>query len=147
VFCVFFHLRQCKIITHCLFLHFFLQQQPGPSPVPVPQQAVKTFTPANPAGLKNPGQYQQPNTLGSQLYTVGILVTYIYYYFCDICSKLVSLVLTGCCKSTVFFWTICSLSKRTSNYISSACIACSISACCSTSIFFWSERPRTRNSP
>ncbi|ONM25765.1 Protein transport protein SEC31 homolog B [Zea mays] len=45
------------------------QQQPGPSHVPVPQQTVKTFTPANPAGLKNPGQYQQPNTLGSQLYT------------------------------------------------------------------------------
>ncbi|KAL5659583.1 hypothetical protein ACJX0J_032746, partial [Zea mays] len=45
------------------------QQQPGPSPVPVPQQTVKAFTPANPAGLKNPGQYQQPNTLGSQLYT------------------------------------------------------------------------------
>ncbi|XP_066398211.1 protein transport protein SEC31 homolog B-like isoform X2 [Miscanthus floridulus] len=45
------------------------QQQPGPPPVPVPQQIVKTFTPANPAGLKNPGQYQQPNTLGSQLYT------------------------------------------------------------------------------
>uniref|UniRef100_A0A804MTN1 Sec16 Sec23-binding domain-containing protein n=1 Tax=Zea mays TaxID=4577 RepID=A0A804MTN1_MAIZE len=43
--------------------------QPGPSHVPVPQQTVKTFTPANPAGLKNPGQYQQPNTLGSQLYT------------------------------------------------------------------------------
>jgi len=45
------------------------QQQPGPSPVPVPQQTVKTFTPANPTGLKNPGQYHQPNTLGSQLYT------------------------------------------------------------------------------
>ncbi|XP_066391405.1 protein transport protein SEC31 homolog B-like isoform X5 [Miscanthus floridulus] len=45
------------------------QQQPGPSPVLVPPQTVKTFTPANPAGLKNPGQYLQPNTLGSQLYT------------------------------------------------------------------------------
>ncbi|XP_066391406.1 protein transport protein SEC31 homolog B-like isoform X6 [Miscanthus floridulus] len=43
--------------------------QPGPSPVLVPPQTVKTFTPANPAGLKNPGQYLQPNTLGSQLYT------------------------------------------------------------------------------
>lgn len=77
VLCLFFHLKQCKIIT--LTVSFdTLQQQAGPSPVPVPQQTVKTFTPANPAGLKNPGQYQQPNTLGSQLYTVGILVTYIY---------------------------------------------------------------------
>ncbi|WVZ66911.1 hypothetical protein U9M48_016068 [Paspalum notatum var. saurae] len=45
------------------------QQQQGSAPVPVPPQTVKTFTPANPAGLKNPEQYQQPNTLGSQLYT------------------------------------------------------------------------------
>ncbi|GJN40473.1 hypothetical protein PR202_gb29688 [Eleusine coracana subsp. coracana] len=32
-------------------------------------KTVKTFTPANPTGLKNPEQYQQANTLGSQLYT------------------------------------------------------------------------------
>ncbi|GJN10809.1 hypothetical protein PR202_ga28936 [Eleusine coracana subsp. coracana] len=43
--------------------------QPTPGPAPVSQQTVKTFTPANPTGLKNPEQYQQANTLGSQLYT------------------------------------------------------------------------------
>ncbi|KAK3125901.1 hypothetical protein QOZ80_7BG0611160 [Eleusine coracana subsp. coracana] len=43
--------------------------QPSSGPAPVSQQTVKTFTPANPTGLKNPEQYQQANTLGSQLYT------------------------------------------------------------------------------
>ncbi|CAL5084442.1 unnamed protein product [Urochloa decumbens] len=47
-------------------------QQPQVSaPVPVPPQTVKTFTPANPMGLKNAEQYHQPNTLGSQLYTAS----------------------------------------------------------------------------
>nr|CAB3455189.1 unnamed protein product [Digitaria exilis] len=47
-------------------------QQPQVSaPVSVPPQAVKTFTPANPMGLKNAEQYHQPNTLGSQLYTAA----------------------------------------------------------------------------
>ncbi|KAL5199137.1 hypothetical protein ABZP36_002649 [Zizania latifolia] len=42
--------------------------QPNSTPAPVPQQTVKAFTPTNLPGLKNPEQYQQPSTLGSQLY-------------------------------------------------------------------------------
>jgi len=54
---------------------FLLQQPQGSAPIPVPPQTVKTFTPANPMSLKNAEQYHQPNTLGSQLYTVDILLT------------------------------------------------------------------------
>ncbi|XP_048554917.1 protein transport protein SEC31 homolog B isoform X2 [Triticum urartu] len=43
--------------------------QPSPAPLPVPHQTVKTFTPANVPSLKNPEQYHQASTLGSQLYT------------------------------------------------------------------------------
>ncbi|VAH27122.1 unnamed protein product [Triticum turgidum subsp. durum] len=43
--------------------------QPSPAPFPVPHQTVKTFTPANVPSLKNPEQYHQVSTLGSQLYT------------------------------------------------------------------------------
>ncbi|KAG8099207.1 hypothetical protein GUJ93_ZPchr0013g34800 [Zizania palustris] len=42
--------------------------QPKSTPALPPQQTVKAFTPTNLPGLKNPEQYQQPNTLGSQLY-------------------------------------------------------------------------------
>ncbi|KAF0907343.1 hypothetical protein E2562_015842 [Oryza meyeriana var. granulata] len=42
--------------------------QPNSTPAPMHQQTVKAFTPANLPSLKNPEQYQQPNTLGSQLY-------------------------------------------------------------------------------
>ncbi|XP_051213974.1 protein transport protein SEC31 homolog B [Lolium perenne] len=43
--------------------------QPNPTPLPVPQHTVKGFTPANVPSLKKVDQYQQPSTLGSQLYT------------------------------------------------------------------------------
>jgi protein transport protein SEC31 len=43
--------------------------QPNSTPLPVPQQTVKGFTPANIPSLKKLDQYQQPSTLGSQLYT------------------------------------------------------------------------------
>ncbi|XP_062190618.1 protein transport protein SEC31 homolog B-like isoform X2 [Phragmites australis] len=54
------------------------QQQQGSAPVSAPQQTVKTFTPTNLPGLKNPEQYQQPNTLGSQLYTGSANPPYSY---------------------------------------------------------------------
>jgi hypothetical protein len=62
----------CKIAI-LIFLCYFFHQQTISGPPQLPQQTVKTFTPANPQGLKNPGQYQQPNSLGSQLYTVSKL--------------------------------------------------------------------------
>ncbi|CAM0907138.1 unnamed protein product [Alopecurus aequalis] len=42
--------------------------QPISTPLPVPQHTVKGFTPANVPSLKKVDQYQQPSTLGSQLY-------------------------------------------------------------------------------
>ncbi|VAH42953.1 unnamed protein product [Triticum turgidum subsp. durum] len=47
----------------------FSTEEPSPAPLPVPHQTVKTFTPANVPSLKNPEQYHQASTLGSQLYT------------------------------------------------------------------------------
>jgi hypothetical protein len=69
--CFVLHIIYVLTITIC----FLLQQPQGSAPVPAPPQTVKTFSPANPMGLKNAEQYHQPNTLGSQLYTVDIMLT------------------------------------------------------------------------
>jgi len=51
--------------------------QPSSTPVSMAHQTVKTFTPTNLPGLKNPEQYQQAaNSLASQLYTGPVNSSY-----------------------------------------------------------------------
>jgi hypothetical protein len=74
MFC-FIPFQLAAILPFSLLFYFSPHQQPSSGPPQLPQQTVKTFTPANPPGLKNPEQYQQANTLGSQLYTASKLET------------------------------------------------------------------------